>query len=283
MPVEPAAQAVGTFGGGQTLFPNAGDAVAVHGVEWPVDGEARLTPLDWTFTGASLILEGRLRRTPFTLTRTISVRGHELSLGETVRNVGGERVETMWGSQLTLGGDLIGPDTVLDTAAAVVRPDPAFVPSTSYDDLSPWPRTPGPAGMVNLRSVPGPEAAESRLAYLSDFARPWLRLSRPARGLGLDLEWDGDRWPHLWYRLEAGGQGGFRWYRAGYLLTLTPCSSWPAPRAGRGAPGRRVHAGDPRRGGSHGVHDPDRPPRLTSPGVWRRRAPWKAPVRTRSA
>lgn len=227
-PSAPEVSAVSTFGGWQTLFPNGGDAVTVQGVEWGFDGEARSTCLDWEFTGTSLILNGRLRRTPFTLTRTISLRGHELSLGETVRNVGRERVATMWGSQLTLGGDLLGPDTVVETAATVVRPDPQFARAASYDDISPWPRSPGPVSMVNLRTLPGPDAAESRLVYLSDLTRPWLRVTRPRRRLGLDLEWDSDRWPHLWYRLEAGGQGGFPWYSDGYFLTLTPCSSWPA-------------------------------------------------------
>ena len=37
---------------------------------------------------------------------------------------GGERIEVIWGSQLTLGGDLLGSDTVLDAAATVVHPDP---------------------------------------------------------------------------------------------------------------------------------------------------------------
>jgi hypothetical protein len=222
------AQAMSTFGGWQTLFPNGGDATTVQGVEWGFDGEARLTPLDWDYTGSSLILNGRLRHTPFNLTRTISLRGHELSLGETVRNVGNERIATMWGSQLTLGGALLGPDTVLDTAATVIRPDSRFVPSASYDDVSPWPRTPAGDAVVNLRSVPGPDTDESRLAYLSDFTRPWLRVTRPERRLGLDLEWDENRWPHVWYRLEAGGQSGFPWYRDGYFLSLTPSTSWPA-------------------------------------------------------
>ena len=220
--------AVTTRGGWQTLFPNAGDSVTVHGVQWGFDGEARLTHLDWEFTGSSLVMNGRLVRAPFTLTRTVSLRGPELSVGETVRNVGGERIQTMWGSQLMLGGALLGADTVVDTAATIVRPDPAFSPSASYDDLSPWPRAHGTHSMVNLRNVPAADAAESRLAYLSDLTRPWLRVSRPSRQLGFDLEWDGSRWPHLWYRLEAGGQGGFPWYRRGYFLELTPCSSWPA-------------------------------------------------------
>lgn len=228
LPGDSAARAVSTFGGWQMLFPNGGDATTVQGIEWGFDGETRLTPLDWEYTGTSLIMNGRLRHTPFSLTRTISLRGHELSLGETVRNVGRERVATMWGSQLSIGGDLLGRDTVLDTAATVVRPDPHFVPSTTYDDLSPWPRAPGPTAMVNLRTLPGPDTNESRLAYLSDFTRSWLRVTRPERQLGLDLEWDENRWPYLWYRLEAGGQSGFPWYGDGYFLSLTPSSSWPA-------------------------------------------------------
>ena len=28
--------------------------------------------------------------------------------------------------------------------------------------------------------------------------------------------------------IEAGGSAGFPWFRAGYFLRLTPCSSWPA-------------------------------------------------------
>ena len=44
----------------------------------------------------------------------------------------------------------------------------------------------------------------------------------------MDLEWDGGSWPHVWYALEAGGASGYPWFRSGYFLTLTPCTSWPA-------------------------------------------------------
>ena len=111
----------------------------------------------------------------------------------------------------------------------MVRPDPKFVPSTSYDDLSPWPRTPraGPPWSTCGR-VPGPDADESRLAYLSDFTRPWLRVTRPDRRLGLDLEWDGR--PLAARVVPAGGRRPerFPWYGSGYFLSLTPCTSWPA-------------------------------------------------------
>jgi len=215
-------------GGWQTLFPNGGDSGSMYGVEWAFDGEVRTTFCDWEFTGSSLVLTARLARSPFEISKIISLRGGELTVGETVRNVGAERVETMWGSRLTLGGGLIGTDTVIDAAATIVRPDPKYSKSTSYDDLSPWPRGHGPDGMINLRTVPGPEAGQSRLAYLSDFTRPWLRVSRPATDLTVDLEWDGSSWPHVWYALEAGGVVEYPWYGKGYFLSLTPGTSWPA-------------------------------------------------------
>jgi len=215
-------------GGWQTLFPNGGDSISLHGVEWGYDGEARLTWLDWEFTGSSVRMAGRLIRAPFEITKIISMRDSEITIGETVRNAGRERVETMWGSQLMLGGALLGPETVVDAAAAVVRPDPDVSPGANYDDLMPWPRSHGPEAMINLRLLPGPDAGETRLAYLSDFSQPLIAVSRPSRRLAIDIEWDAGVFPYVWYALEAGRRDGFPWYGAGYFLSLTPCTSWPA-------------------------------------------------------
>jgi hypothetical protein len=215
-------------GGWQTLFPNGGDSVFVHGVDWGYDGEARLTWMDWEFTGSSVRMTGRLIRAPFEITKIISVRDHEITVGETVRNVGRERIEAMWGSQLMLGGVLLGRETIVDSAAAVVRPDPQTSPDISYDDLMPWPRSHGPGAMINLSRLPEPESAETRLVYLSDFSRPLISISRPSHRIAIELEWDAEVFPYVWYSMEAGGRSGFPWYCAGYFLSLTPCTSWPA-------------------------------------------------------
>jgi hypothetical protein len=214
-------------GGWQTLFPNGGDTAVVNGVEWGYDGEARITWLDWEQQGGSLVLTGRLVRSPFRLTKTFTVDGDTVTLEERVHNEGGEVVETMWGSQLVLGGDLVRPGTTLTTSASTVHPDPRFSVGTSYDDLMPWPRSHGPRSVVNLARVPGPDEEESRLSYLTDFSSHTLTVQTPDRSLGIDLTWD-DSWPHVWYSLEAHGRTGFPWYSGAYFLALTPCSSWPA-------------------------------------------------------
>jgi hypothetical protein len=76
-PGTPEARMIDSLAGGwQTLFPNAGDSVFVHGVDWGYDGEARLTWMDWEFTGSSVRMTGRLIRAPFEITKIISVRDH---------------------------------------------------------------------------------------------------------------------------------------------------------------------------------------------------------------
>jgi hypothetical protein len=228
LPGSSEAQMVDTYPGGwQTLFPNGGDTAVVGGVEWGYHGEARLTWLDWESDDESLVLTGRLVRSPFTLRKSFRLAGDEVVLDETVHNVGGEPVELMWGSQLALGGDLIGPGSSVQTSASTVHPDPRFSISNSYEDLMPWPRSQGNRGVVNLSRVPGPDADETHLAYLADFATPSLTVRSPDRRLGLDLHWE-ESWPYLWYSMETGGRHGFPWYSRGYFLALTPSTGWPA-------------------------------------------------------
>lgn len=216
-------------GGWQTLFPNGGDTAIAHGVEWGHHGEARLTALDWEHAGSSVIMKARLVRTPFELTKIISVRGDEVTVGETITNVGGEVLEVMWGHEIVLAPPLVGADTIVDAAAITVHPDPKINDDVSYDDITPWPRAYGnDDDMINLRTLPGPESGETRLSYLGDFTAPTITVTNPEAGLGVDLEWDGDAWPYVWYSLEAGRRSGFPWYGKGYFLSLAPNSSWPA-------------------------------------------------------
>jgi len=214
-------------GGWQTLFPNGGDTAVVHGVEWGVDGELRLTWLDWSLEDDALVLTGRLARSPFAVRRTIRVEDHTVVVEERLTNEGGDPLEVMWGSQVALGGDLVGPGTTVSTTASVVHPDPRHSSGTTYDDIMPWPRSHGPHTVVNLSRLPGPDAEESRLAYLTDFDRPAVTVRSADGRVGVDLEWDAS-WPHLWYSLEAGGRSGYPWFSRGYFLALTPSTSWPA-------------------------------------------------------
>ena len=97
------------LGGWQSIFPNGGDAVVVEGADWPVDGEARLAWFDWEPAGSSVIMKSRLRRSPFTVTKIISLSADEVTIGETVKNIGEHHIDVMWGSQVFLGSALLEP------------------------------------------------------------------------------------------------------------------------------------------------------------------------------
>lgn len=215
-------------GGWHSLFPNGGDTAIVHGTEWGFDGEARLSWFDHEFADGTLTLTTRLIRSPFRMVKTITLDGSEITISETITNEGGDSLEVMWGQQIVLGPPLLGPRTSIDVPATVVHPDPKASSGVSYDDMTPWPRAHGGSTMINLRSVPGPDSGENRLAYLTDLTRAQATVSNLDTDLGVDLTWDGQSWPHLWYALEAGKRTGFPWFSRGYFLALSPNSSWPA-------------------------------------------------------
>jgi hypothetical protein len=223
------AQMVDTYPGGwQTLLPNGGDTAIVHGVELGYNGEARLSPFSWTETSDGLVLETRLVRSPFRVRKTYTVTGEEVTLSETIENVGGEPLEVIWGQQIAFGGPLVAAGTVVDAAATTVHPDPGVTSGTDYDDVMPWPRSHGSSSVINLRTLPGPGTDETRLAYVTDFSAATASVRNADADIGVQLTWESDSWPHLWYSMEAGGRSGFPWFSRGYFLVLTPCSSWPA-------------------------------------------------------
>ncbi len=240
------------LGGWQSLFPNAGDAADVDGAEWMFDGEARVTAFD--IDGSSqlsvqsdrdpaatapaagpdhdpsddtLRLRARLRRCPAEIVKAIRLDGATVSVTETVRNVGAVDLAVMWGHQLRFGPPLIGHDAEFGCSASIVHPDAMLVDDVDYDEVSPWPRAPVESSMVNLRYLPR-AGDETRLAYLSGLAAGSATISNSQIDCTVQLSWDCDVWPHLWYGSESGQTHGYPWYGTGYFLALTPNSSWPA-------------------------------------------------------
>lgn len=220
-------------GGWQSLFPNGGDTVVVQGADQGYDGEARIAyfePIDDPDQAdhpGRLRLHARMRRSPLTMTKIITLDGSSVTIEEIVRNVGTGERELMWGTSLQFGAPFIGPDAELDTTANLIHPDATLHYDADYDDATPWPRTIGSDSMINLRYLPEP-GAETRLAYLTDFSTGSASITNPTLDCTVELEWDAEQWPHLWYGLEAGETTDFPWFGTGYFLSLTPNTSWPA-------------------------------------------------------
>lgn len=220
-------------GGWQSVFPNGGDAVTVYGVRWGMHGEVWLTPFDWTPLESGLEMRARLVRSPFEVVKRVTLEDEALTVSESVTNAGGEPIEVMWGQHPAFGAPLIGPDTIIEAHA------PSFVVDDVLDtpgrDLAlgvhaSWPHVPGRiAGeMVDVSRVPPLDAGVDRMGYLTRFTRGHAAIRNPVFRLRVDLDWDAAVMPHAWYWLEAGGSGGFPWYRSAYVLAIEPASSYPA-------------------------------------------------------
>ena len=219
-------------GGWQSLFPNAGDNAIVDGIEWGTDGEARVAPFDPVIDQdgdqTRLIMTTRLRRSPFQLTKVITVSGADVSLTETIEHCGRTPIRVLWASRLAFAAPLIGVGAEIDCGASVVHPDAGVLYDVDYADITPWPRTPGADSMINLRYLPEPGSEVNRMAYLSEFETGWATISNRELDCRLRLEWDLEAWPHLWYELEDGGTADHPWYGTERFLALTPSSGWPA-------------------------------------------------------
>jgi|GEM_PF-890090 len=215
-------------GGWRTLFPTSGRAVTLYGADWGYDGEAYLAPYRIEEeTPTRVRMTARLVRTPVRVTRTIELDGDRVRVSETVHNEGRQAIEVMWGQEVALGAPLLSAGATIETGASVVRPEPDVTHSVSYDDVMPWPRTQGNGGVINLRRAPAEQAGLTWQAYLSDFTTPGATVTNLEAGLRVELSWDAEAMPFLWYQLEAGGQQDFPHFSNSYYLSLTPSSSWP--------------------------------------------------------
>ena len=215
-------------GGWQTVFPNGGSATDEHGVEWGMHGEAWLAP--WEVVDGddrSVTCRTRLVRSPFELTKRVSLREGCVVVEETVRNVGGVAVEVMWSHHPAFGAPLLGPGcTIATNAAEFVADDGDVGPPREPAPASrgPWPVV----GGVDLSRVPGQDERVERFGYLTGFpAEAWVQLDNPDAGLRARLSWDATVMPHAWYWLEAHALEGFPWYQAVYVLGVEPATSWP--------------------------------------------------------
>lgn len=215
-------------GGWQSIFPNGGDTVTIDGADQGFDGEARISPFDIAeLSDTRIRMTTRLRRSPVEMTKIIEVLDDTVTVTESVRNLGIDDRDVMWGSTVQFGAPLISKDTEVECGTALVHPDATILYDADYEDVMPWPRTPGRSSVINLRYLPD-RGSENRVAYLTDLDQTRATITNRAVGCAVRLEWDADPWPYLWYYLEAGGTDGHPWFGTGYFLALTPSSSWPA-------------------------------------------------------
>lgn len=230
-PGDPEAQALDRSGGGwHTLFPNAGRQCIEQGVEWGFHGEAWLAPYEYEPTTTGLTLRTTLARSPFTVTKVVTLDGDRVRVTETVTQIGAHPVDVMWWQHPTFGEPLIGPDTTVSITGCTVHPDmPDDLPDTRQPPRWPDHRPPG-SDPVDLSRLCAAGEGGSRLAFLGKFDAEQVcaRVRNPTLGLGVDVEWLTSDFPYACYWYEAGGRLGYPWYGSTHGFSIEPATGYPS-------------------------------------------------------
>jgi hypothetical protein len=199
------------YGGGwQALFPSAGDATTYRGAAIPFHGEVATLPWnvrDAQEGGAAVVsLDVDCRATPLRLARTLRLDGGSATLvvEETATNTGGVVAHAVWGQHVVVGPPFLEAGCRLDVPAGTIETIPDVWEETARlepGQRSPWPdaRLRG-GGTVDLREVPGTEAASHDDVYLTGLTDGFVTVRNPRLGLAFRLDFDQAlfRWVISW-------------------------------------------------------------------------------------
>ena len=72
-----------------------------------------------------------------------------------------------------------------------------------------------------------PTGAVAAMAYLHNFASPWVSICRLDGTVGAVLSWDSRVFPYAWLWYELAGTSEPPWYGRARLLGVEPSTSWP--------------------------------------------------------
>jgi hypothetical protein len=217
------------YGGGwPLLFPNGGDACEFDGVFHGFHGEASLVAWKAEAESGLVRLTRRFRTVPVDMRRELTVDGDLLTIRETVRMLGAQPVRVMWGHHPTFGSDLLDGPFEIQSGARTVTVDDRYDPPNN--PLKPgaggsWPSVPGKTGSFDLSR---PEGRVAALAYLHDFASPWVSIRRLDDCVAAALSWDPGVFPYVWLWYELGGTPEPPWLGKTRLIGLEPNTTWPA-------------------------------------------------------
>jgi hypothetical protein len=215
-------------GGWQELFPNAGAACEVMGVQLPFHGEVSTARWAMTDLESDSVTLSTATRLPLTLERRMRLApdAATLLIEETVRLDADMAVPYRWGHHpafaATEGAIVDVPEGIQVTVDDIWTGAHADLRQGSSGV---WPRVATRSGgMVDLDRVgAGPT---ERLVYLSGFGvgGGWVAIRGVATSLGVAMAWDAATFPHAWFWWQIGGRS-MPWYGRARIVAIEPHSA----------------------------------------------------------
>jgi galactose mutarotase-like enzyme len=215
-------------GGWQILFPHAGPAAAVDGVDRVYHGEA--SSRVWAVVDASqdhVRLKTDLESMPVAIVREATLSDAVLRVRDTVTNLGAAPISYDFVHHPAFGAPFLDGECVIETGARRYVADPRYAlgelePGRSFD----WPHATNLKGQaVRLDRMPGPRTGVLRFGWLEGFVGQWAALRHPGRGLAIALAWSDPKLGFAWFWQEAGATRSAPWGGDGYAMALEPSST----------------------------------------------------------
>lgn len=159
-------------------------------------------------------LTHRLRSLPLYIEKTYTLRSGETNvrIEETVKNEAPVQVETNWGHHLAYGAPFIGGDARIsfDPAARIMQPQTG--------ERWPWPHAPQNGEQADLSALPPVGTPRELLCVLPGEGA--YRIDSPSRSLALEVRWDKNVWPYVWYWQNYGADGDAPFFSCEYNFGL---------------------------------------------------------------
>ncbi len=217
----------GYRGGWQTLSPNAGAPRSVHGAAVGFHGEVAVSA--WTVVDARdhyAILRLELLSLPVRIEREVRLHQGTLLVRDRLTNLSTQALEFDYVQHPSFGADLLSDECRIETGARRLTVDPETTGTLPAGESFSWPNATTVAGdPLDLTRLPAPGAAQLVFGWLSDFERPWYRVTNTRTGLAVEVEWDAEQLPYAWFWQELNFSADFPWFRRARVLAIEPAST----------------------------------------------------------
>ncbi len=226
-------------GGWQSVFPNGGAPSEFDGISFGQHDE--VATLSWAYEvlvndpdELSIKFVTDTRKLKFTYQKIFTLRKGlaTVFLSEKITNLTKETVNTMWGNHISFGEPFIDEFSTIDIGLEA-RVIPHDVPISSVgrrlksNEEFTWPRAIGEDGAgIDFSKIP-PKKTKSEILYLHNLKDSTYSVNSPTVGLSVQVSWDKENLPYLWFWQEFGGANEYPWFGKHFNIGLEPFSSYP--------------------------------------------------------
>ncbi|WP_345763291.1 DUF4432 family protein [Diaminobutyricibacter sp. McL0608] len=217
----------GYRGGWQTLVPNAGAARTIHGAALGFHGEVAVSA--WTVVDARddrAILSLDLLSLPVRIEREVRLHRGTLQVQDRLTNLSTQPLEFDYVQHPAFGADLLADACRIETGARRFTADPETTGPLAAGTEFGWPDATTVDGRpLDLGDLPAPGTRHMVFGWLSDFERPWYRITNTRTGLAVEVEWDAEQLPYAWFWEELNYSADYPWFQRARVIAIEPAST----------------------------------------------------------